>query len=104
MIYGRLIRGRDIAGDLMSELNEKTTVPLRVVIVALGLCASAVWFTATVKNDIAALQKEVVALTAAISAVQPSDRWTVTDQRAWAAKLADSNPSLKVPVAERVGR
>lgn len=85
----------------MVELNENTKVPMRVLVAALGICSAAVWFTATVKNDIGNMQREIIALTEAIKTLQPSDRWTGTDQRAWAQKLRDENPSLKVPLAER---
>lgn len=102
MIHGSCIRPRLHLVELMVELNENTKVPMRVLVGALGICAAAVWFTATVKNDIGNMQREMVALTTAIQALQPGDRWTGTDQRAWVQRLRDENPTLKVPIAERV--
>lgn len=89
----------------MNQLNEKTTIPVKT---AIGVCiavASAVWFTATIKKDIEGVQRDVTALTLKMDAIEKPtplmDRWTATDQRAWSKALGESNPTLKVPIAEK---
>ena len=88
--------------NTMNKLDERTTIPVKWSIALAAAVASGVWFTASVKSDIEALQRDVVALTATVAAFAPSDRWTATDQRNWARQLAESNPSIRIPPPERV--
>lgn len=89
------------ASKLMASLSERTTISIGNAVAVLAAVAAAVWFTATIKGDIETLQRDVAALVVSVRDMQPGDRWTATDQRAWVAKFAESNPSLKVPMPER---
>lgn len=89
----------------MNQLNEKTTIPVKT---AIGVCiaiASAVWFTATIKNDIERVQRDVTTLTLKLDTLEKPtpmlDRWTFTDQRVWTDAVRDLNPTLKIPKAEK---
>lgn len=71
------------------RLDQNTLVPLGVVVsVMLGLFGAHTWLDARLDLIDARLER--------IEDVN-SDRWTVTDQRLWAAELARTNATLNVP-------
>lgn len=73
----------------IGKIDQNTLVPLGVVVsVMLGLFGAHTWLDARLDLIDSRLER--------IEDVG-SDRWTVTDQRLWAADLARQNATLSVP-------
>lgn len=75
----------------MGELNEKTVMPMGLVIgCVVAFVGGAIWINSSlseIKYSIASIQ------------LQLSDRWTGSDMKLWVAKLKFENPNLKIPEA-----
>jgi hypothetical protein len=73
------------------ELNEKTKVPLGVVIACLTVfIGGALWIT----NSLNRIDNRLIAME-----TRMTERWTAADMKLWAMQLRMENPSLKVPEA-----
>jgi len=73
----------------MGEINEKTVMPMGLVIGCVAaFMGGAIWINSSlsdIKYSIAAIQ------------LQLSDRWTGNDMKLWVARLKFENPTLKIP-------
>jgi len=75
-----------------SELNEKTKLPLGLVVACIGaFLGGALW----INNSLNKIDNRLAAMEARVS-----DRWTESDMRIWTMQLRMDNPNLKIP--ERV--
>ena len=94
------------ATKLMNKIDEKTTMPLGVVAALFVAMMSVVGIAVKIMSDVDHLQRDVNSLAMRIDAAEKPtpilDRWTYTDHRAWVDALRDSNPTIKVPKADRV--
>lgn len=88
----------------MSELNEKTKVPLGI---AASFIVVVIGCTFWVNNTISGLQGnlkdlayEIKALNTRLDALT-ADRWSGTDQVMWVEALKAKNPNLVVPDVNR---
>jgi len=76
-------------GEQMGELNEKTVMPMSLVVgCVVAFVGGAIWINSSlseIKYSIAAIQ------------IQLSDRWTGSDMKLWVARLKFENPTLTVP-------
>ena len=72
-----------------SELNEKTKLPLGLVISCIvAFLGGALWISNSlnrIDNRLASMERQV------------NDRWTSADMKLWAMQLRMDNPNLKVP-------
>jgi len=80
-------------GDMSeSELNEKTKLPLGLVVACIGaFLGGALW----INNSLNKIDNRLASMEARVS-----DRWTESDMRIWTMQLRMDNPNLKIP--ERV--
>lgn len=73
----------------MGELNDKTVMPLGMVVACVvTFISGALWINNSlnkIDNRLAAMEYRV------------SDRWTGSDMKLWVAKLRIENPTLKIP-------
>ncbi len=76
----------------MSELSERTRVPLGAVVSLVVVVISIVWFLARIDARLARIEQHVA-----------SD-WMTSDQALWGAELARQNPSLRVPPVLKGGQ
>lgn len=93
---------------IMSTINEKTTVPLPLLVATVGGAVGLTFWLAAMRSDIDALRRDVASLTTAVlQAEKPTpmmDRWTHTDMRAWVEDVRRKNPAITIPPAERAAR
>jgi len=77
-------------GDMSeSELNEKTKLPLGLVVACIGaFLGGALW----INNSLNKIDNRLAAMEARVS-----DRWTEGDMKIWVMRLQMDNPSLKIP-------
>jgi len=79
--------GKKLMGDM--ELNEKTKVPLRLVIATImSFLVGAIW----INNSLNQIRNEL-----AIIKFSVSSQFTVRDMELWIMKLRFENPGIKVP-------
>ena len=75
-----------------SELNEKTKLPLALVVSCIAaFVGGALWINNSlnrIDNRLAAMERQV------------NDRWTGADMKLWTMQLRMDNPSLKIPPAQ----
>jgi len=72
-----------------SELNDRTKMPLSVVISCIAaFIGAALW----INNSLHRIDNRLAAMEARVN-----DRWTSADMRIWAMQLRMDNPSLKIP-------
>jgi len=76
-------------GDTMGELNDKTVMPLGMVIACVAaFIGGALWINNSlnrIENRLASMEYRV------------SDRWTGSDMKLWVARFKLENPNIKVP-------
>ena len=76
-----------------SELNEKTKLPLGLVVSCIiAFLGGALWISNSlnrIDNRLAAMERQV------------NDRWTSSDMKLWTMQLRMDNPSLKIPSANQ---
>lgn len=72
-----------------SELNEKTKLPLGLVVSCIiAFLGGALWISNSlnrIDSRLAAMERQV------------NDRWTTSDMKIWAMQLRMDNPALKIP-------
>lgn len=75
----------------MGELNEKTVMPMGLVIGCVAaFVGGAIWINSSlseIKYSIASIE------------IKLNDRWTGQDMRLWIARLRLENPTMKIPSA-----
>lgn len=76
-----------------SELNEKTKLPLGLVVSCIiAFLGGALWISNSlnrIDNRLAAMERQV------------NDRWTSADMKLWTMQLRMDNPTLKIPSANQ---
>lgn len=90
-------------------INEKTRMPLSLVITLVAGIVGAAWFTATVKNDIsnlkdshARVEKTTTEISQRMSDLVPAyHQWTIYDHIEWSSKFHERNPALVMPPIEK---
>lgn len=80
------------SGMSESELNEKTKLPLGLVVSCIiAFLGGALWISNSlnrIENRLSAMER------------QGNDRWTAADMKLWTMQLRMDNPTLKIPPAQ----
>lgn len=82
--------------QLISRINENTSVPLKIVVPVIVAVIGATW---AISVQISGLRAEMSAIAGQVRTVNAKidGAWTIQNMELWTAKMQRNNPTLRIP-------